>query len=530
MSNLVPVTIDEIVAENYCAYQVSIEGKYHWIPKNVAQIANYKSKINVEWWFVQRVMMLNNPNKSFVYSTQRLLEIHATKHVSELLPVGSYPHQVAAFKQFRNLRVFALFMECRSGKTKVAIDIMTNHILSGEIEKVIWFCPVSVIETAKWQWGRFSEHSEKVVFFGTETASSCKKQRFDELIKLAKSCRCGLVVDESHMIKNERAKRSGRIEQLANFCHVKGVLSGTPITRNIEDIFNQIFILDWKILGYRNKYQFQKNHLIMDDRIPGLVRGTYNLEYISERLKPFVYEHFPENSENNDEWKYIYSQVSEEQRKLYNDIKKTIISKMENYTNDTFDIYLLFTALQSVLAGYVSATIMNRIFGVNESVTLNSAKLTDFINFRAAIDDKAIVWCARRHEIDLIKRTLPEMYVVDGSTPPPERHKIIRQFRESTCGTLAAMMPVAKRGIDIFECDHAFFFGQSFDYESREQAAARIKLPNKERTCYFYNLLYRNSLDERIQESHYRKSNIVREFIRKLKENRDNAIQEIKTL
>ncbi len=59
-----------------------------------------------------------------------------------------------------------------------------------------------------------------------------------------------------------------------------------------------------------------------------------------------------------------------------------------------------------------------------------------------------------------------------------------------------ATTPVAKRGIDIFECDHAFFFGQSFDYESREQAAARIRLPNKQRPCHYYDMLYRDSLAE----------------------------------
>jgi superfamily II DNA or RNA helicase len=491
-----PVTIDNIIGENYCAYHVKIDAEEYWIPKSISEI----------------------------------IDAYKTDAVSKLIPSGSYNYQLDAYNQFNNLRLFALFMECRAGKTKIAIDIVTNHLLTGVIEKVIWFCPVSVIETAKWQWKRFSDQFDKVVFFGTETASSCKKERFDELIKIAKSCRCGIVVDESHMIKNEKAKRSVRIEQLAAKCVVRGLLSGTPITRNIEDIFNQIYILDWKILGYRNKYQFQKNHLIMHDQIPGLVRGTCNIDYISERLKPFVYEYFSEDSDETDQWENIYSSVSQEQRTLYNKIKNTVITSMERYENDSFEIYLLFTALQSVLAGYVSEALMSRIFGTNESVFFDSPKLSDFVDNRADIDDKVIVWCSRRYEVEIVKKVLPEVYVVDGSTPPSKRHEIIQNFRQSACGTLVATMPVAKRGIDIYECDHAFFFGQSFDYESREQAAARIKLPTKTRTCHFYNLLYSNSLDIRIQESHYKKTNIVKEFIQGLKENRKKTIEALKNV
>jgi superfamily II DNA or RNA helicase len=293
-------------------------------------------------------------------------------------------------------------------------------------------------------------------------------------------------------------------------------------------MFNQFYTLDKRILGYSNIYQFEKQHLVYDDHIPGLVRSTRNIDYIADRIAPFTFEYFSEIK--NHCYQSLYSVVSCEQKNLYDKIKEKIIGRMEKYINETHEIYLLFTALQSVLAGYVSVTLMKCLFGIEKSITLNTPKLEHFLKHRAKIDDKAIVWCVRRHEVELLSQSVQDPYVIDGTVSSENRHLIIQQFRQSVCGTLVAMIPVAKHGIDIYECDHAFFYGQSFDYESREQAAARIFMFNKNRPCYFYNMLYQNSLDERIEQSHKRKSNIIKEFIEKLKKNPQQTINEIKNL
>lgn len=526
----VSVFIDRIEDESRRAYHVAIGSRSYWVPKALSRIVNYKRKIEVESWFVRRVMQIDTPPKP-TFSIERLRQEHAASGC-DYTPCGFYRHQEYAYRKLRDSKVFALFMECRSGKTKVAIELVTTHLKSSVIDNVIWLCPVSVLETARWQWERFStlrDWKERVCFFGLETASGCRLERFAELADLARSRKCALIVDESHMIKNSNAKRSKRIDRFAGKCPVRGLLSGTPVTRNIEDVYNQAAFLDWRILGYRNLYQFQQNHLVMDDHIPGLVRDTRNTGFIAERLDPFVYEYFPEST-GSDCHETIFCDVSDEQREWYDRIKHRMIERLERCTNETHDIYLLFTALQSVLAGHVSERVVERIFGEGGPVFLEPPKLQCFLAARSDIDDKAVVWCTRRHEVEILRTALPESFVVDGLVTPSERHGIIQRFRRSTRGTLIAMMPVAKRGIDISECDHAFFFGQSFDYESREQAEARIVLPGKGRPCHFYDMIYRNSLDERILLSHARKSNIIKEFLDKFKCDSPSALESARQL
>lgn len=464
-------------------------------------------------------------------SLKAVVKKHRLRRTLFRPPIPGYDYQDEAFDRLRRTNVFALFMDCRAGKTKIAIDLMSAHLRSRRIKRVIWLCPLGVIPTAKKQWGQYAgvpNWTAKVTFFGIETLSGCSFERYEKLSELTKDGKTALIVDESHMIKNFRAKRSHRILALGKKCRFKGILSGTPITRNIEDIYTQIKFLDVDILGYDNHYQFAKHHLIYDKKYPGIVRGTFNVDYISERITPFVFEFF--NEPDGVQYQNVHCEPSPEQMELYDEIKTEMIYRLESYENESHDIYLLFSALQSVLSGFVSARVMKNIFGKEEDVVLPSPKLTALEDARQTVDGKAIIWCTRLHEIDLIKSRIPDAMILDGSINYLQRHEIVQAFRQSERGTLVAMIPVAKRGIDIYECDHSFFYGQSFDYESRVQAAARIRLPGKEATCFYYDMIYSGTIDERIQDSHYRKTNIIREFVGKLKTDKKAALEELKKL
>jgi len=57
------------------------------------------------------------------------------------------PHQVAAVDKIRPTRVGGLFMDMGTGKSRTAIELA--KIRARKIDKVIWFCPVSLKDTVK---------------------------------------------------------------------------------------------------------------------------------------------------------------------------------------------------------------------------------------------------------------------------------------------------------------------------------------------------------------------------------------------
>ena len=529
-----------IRGESPNAWLVLIGDGEYWIPRSVARVVHYENAIfDVESWFAHQCLRGARP----VTRRRDAMPLDALAEELRFPPArvqvsqhASREPQREAFMKLRNSRVFALLMKCRTGKTKPAIDLACQHVFAGRVHQVLWLCPVSVIPTARWQWSRFAQapsliEPETLRVFGLETLSSCGQDRYDALVAWVKRAPTLCVIDESHMVKTVSAKRSKRTERLAQLCAVRGIMSGSPITRDIRDLFWPFYILDWRILGYRNLYQFEQRHVEYSTKIPGLVCRTKDEDFITTRVLPFTYEYFPPDCAA-DEHASTAVWMSDEQRHWYERVKSVVIARISDYDARSYDVYLLFTALASVLSGHISLPLLRRLdVDANAPLRLPSPKIGALAHLRADIDERMIVWCTRRHEIAEIAAALPEPYVVTGDVSPADRHAIIQQFRQSACGTLVAMVQVAKRGIDIYEADTAIFYGQSFDYESREQAAARIQAPGiKTAPCRYVDLVYRDSLDERIMKSHDRKENIIRSFLRLLRDDRTNALAEMRRL
>lgn len=57
------------------------------------------------------------------------------------------PHQVDAVQKVLPARVGALFMEMGTGKSRTAIELA--RMRQRKIDKVVWFCPVSLKETVR---------------------------------------------------------------------------------------------------------------------------------------------------------------------------------------------------------------------------------------------------------------------------------------------------------------------------------------------------------------------------------------------
>ena len=452
-----------------------------------------------------------------------LIEEMKLHNLISIKPKPNQLQQQAAFEKLYDLKVFALMMQMRSGKTKVAIDIICNHFANGVIDVVLWLCPLSALATAQEQWDKFAVCDVPKKLVGLETISSCSTQNFIKISQSIKG-RYAVIIDESQMIKNTRAKRSRRIESLLNRATIKGILSGTPITRNIQDIYNQARVLDWRILGYRNIWQFRNAHLIMSDKYPGLIRDTKDVDYLVNRLEPFSFEWFISyNSVKNQQ--YIWVDMSDAQRKYYEQIKRVALDRLSSYTERPAEIYTMFTALQSVLSGYISAPLMQWLLGKQaQAILLDTPKLTALMDYVGRLGKQKIIWCARLHEINSIKEKLGDCIIVSGDIPPKERHERIQAFRNSQNGTLVAMMQVAKRAIEISECNEVIYYGHSFDFESKQQSQWRTLLPNKIDICRYTDIVYDNSLDGRIMAAHRKKQNVINEFFKLLKQNRKQAL------
>ena len=162
------------------------------------------------------------------------------------------PYQQEAYDKLKRLKVGALYMDMGTGKTRVTLELISLRLRREKIRQVLWFCPCSVRENlAQDIVVHCGELPECIKIVGTESIAGSDRVYLECLDYVADG-QTMLVVDESNMIKNHRAKRTERICEISKKCTYKMILNGTPVSRNEADLFAQWYILDPEILGYKS--------------------------------------------------------------------------------------------------------------------------------------------------------------------------------------------------------------------------------------------------------------------------------------
>ena len=195
--------------------------------------------------------------------------------------------QQEAIDKLSKLKVGALFMEMGTGKTKVALDLIASK--RHKVDYVLWICPFSLkgeIEVEKEKW-----HPDlDIEIVGCESIGSSDRIYLDLLNKV-NGKRLFMVVDESLKIKNIRAKRTKRILSLGELATYKLILNGTPISKNILDLWTQMDFLSPKILNM-SYLEFKNNYCVyyIRGKLKGMVKNQTNIPHLISLISPYIYE------------------------------------------------------------------------------------------------------------------------------------------------------------------------------------------------------------------------------------------------
>ena len=95
---------------------------------------------------------------------------------------------------------------------------------------------------------RTGEHL-RVLAVNIDVFSLPKSEPVALVKKLLNATDCLFVIDESSRIKNPTAARTKTILKLGDMAKYKRILSGTPITNSVFDIYSQFLFLDPDIFG-----------------------------------------------------------------------------------------------------------------------------------------------------------------------------------------------------------------------------------------------------------------------------------------
>lgn len=383
-------------------------------------------------------------------------------------------NQQAAFKKLSRLKVGALFMEMGTGKTKVALDLMNSK--RHKVDYMLWICPFSIkseIDAERRKW-----HEDLPVdIVGCESIGSSDRIYLETLRKVS-GRRTFIVVDESLKIKNRDAKRTRRILQLGEAAEYKLILNGTPLSKNVLDLWTQMQFLSPKILrmGY-NEFKNTYCEYYIRGRLKGLVKRQHNVEHLISKVEPYIFDAALEIGKKKHYYDYSYGM---------DDFEGYEELKMRYLQAPIFD----FMAISQVL---------------QQHYCKSRGKAEIIENLINEINDKVIVFVKFLNSIPTGAAS------ITGEMTEANRAKVIESFRRGEIKVLYITYGCGAFGLNLQFCKHMIFADHTFDYAQRIQAEARIYRIGQADDVHYYSLWCDCGLERLIKGSLDKKTNLLTE-------------------
>jgi SNF2 family DNA or RNA helicase len=112
---------------------------------------------------------------------------------------------------------------------------------------------------------------------------------------------------------------------------------------------------------------------------------------------------------------------------------------------------------------------------------------------------KAIIWTSFVENADWLHRKLHQFgaVAVHGKRSIEERTRSIQRFKKDDDVRLLIATPgAAKEGLTLTVANHAVFYDRSFSLDDYLQAQDRIHRISQTATCYVWNLICKDTVDE----------------------------------
>ena len=452
------------------------------------------------------------------------------------------PHQVEAVTKMLPSRVGGLFMEMGTGKTRTAIELA--RLRREKIGRVIWFCPVSLKFTVEYEIQKHTTCSPKDVFvFDGRTrednvpldcfwyivgieSMSLSSRVFYSVAQLV-SERCMVIVDEASFIKGPLAKRTKRITLMSERARYRLVLTGTPITQGVVDLYAQMRFLSEKILGYQSFYAFANNHLVYSSKYRDLIIGVRNRDWIIDRIKPYVYQvtkdeclTLPDKIYGN-----RYCELTSEQRDAYEKVKEDFVEDVLRYDDERnlengIAVFRLFSRLQSIACGiYDGAPIENNRLGLFCDVATRVR------------DSHVVVWVKYRQNLRDVVALLDSMgrkaLALEGGVTEKKRQGVLNEWRDRG-GFLVATQAVGSFGLDLTAAATTIFYARGFKYAESVQAEDRCHRIGQTRRATYVSLWALCGIEDRIETALRKKENTLERLRRDIEEVKSSRRQKLR--
>lgn len=334
---------------------------------------------------------------------------------------------------------FGIFADCGLGKTLMQLE-WANQVSIKENKPVLILAPLAIVQQTIQEGKKFGIHLEKLEssVFGQGVYIT----NYEQIENIDVNEFCGVVLDESSILKGRGGKTSSKLIDLFKTHKYKLCCTATPSPN------------DHMELGQHSEFLNAMSYLEM--------LSMFFVHDGGETSKWRLRKHA-----QDDFWKFICS------FSVSIDNPSTFGYHMEGYNLPEIEYIEHFIEVKNEsqdLFGEaaVSATDLHR--DLRKSFDLRMEKTREIIESN---NGQSIIWTLKNDEADNLKKIINDSRNVQGSDKPEVKAKNLNDFAIESYENLITKTSIASFGMNYQQCSNMIFTSYDFKFEAFYQAVRR---------------------------------------------------------
>lgn len=435
-----------------------------------------------------------------------------------------FEHQIEGFEYGLKYDRWLLGDEQGLGKTKQVIDIACAKKAQKGYKHCLIICGVNGL---KWNWvNEIHTHSDEEAYILGQRIKNNKivigsnndkysdicalnalqayfiitnvESLRDEKIvsEIANKCKIGeiemVAIDEIHKCKNPSSQQGKGILKVQPECRI--AMTGTPLMNQPMDLY---IILKW--LGYEKNafYKFKNHYCVMGGYGGYEVIGYKNLDELQERLNDIMLRRLKDDVLDLPEKTYIdeYVDMTPKQAVIYKEVTADVQNNIDNIKSAPNPLAELIRMRQATgYTGILSSKIqesakLDRMEELVEEAVQNGKQVVIFSNWTQMTD----VIFERLHKRFVVSR-------ITGETKDEDRQRIVDQFQDGIYKVLVGTIGAMGTGLTLTAGTVEIFLDEPWNRALYDQATDRCHRVGQNHNVTIYNLMCKNTIDEKIHE------------------------------
>ncbi|MCH7928784.1 MAG: DEAD/DEAH box helicase [Candidatus Dadabacteria bacterium] len=427
----------------------------------------------------------------------------------------------------------ALFLKPGAGKTAIVLLFLKWWFKNNPGKKVLLIGPLKVIYDA-WEY-------EPEIWYKDLKVCNIHKDGFIDgfqlytinparfVIDVKKNLQYvrqfeGLIVDESTMFKENRSARTQMFHRYIDVIPLSLgiILTGTPITRNLLDLYGQYYLIDKAVLG-SNFYIYRSHFFEPTPDGSAWIAKEGSEDDIVRRLsyKSFILSEKEEDDIGypkilvNDMYFTFSPKVWKKYKKLHDDFVIELEDREIDRTHHKGKIYsgaVMYGYCTQFTSGNMYEPILKSIPDPKDPEKTKFKKIGVKVNH---IHDERIevlknltdvlngepIFILYHYDSDLIlfkKLKIKGTKIIRGGMKPKEVQDIIKQWNTGSIPAIFAQIKTVSHGLNLqFGGSHICYYNLPDDYDLYYQSLHRLVRPGqKKKQVTIHRIICRHTVDE----------------------------------